>query len=512
VTGAFGRQFEEAAKAAGALKVDPIPLRGDERPPPPYPVDNLGPRMAQAVRAIVKRVQLPDAIAAHSVLAAVAVAAQGQVQVEMPTKQRRPCSLFLATIAESGDRKTSSDQFAMTPISAYEADLWRQHEGERQAFASVYAVWKANKDEIAKKHKDKDPAFIKDEVKRLGEPPAEPPLPTIVVPPGSTQGVVWALEKGRPSVGLFLNEGGAWLGSWGMSDENRTATISAYSELWDGQPIKTLTKGEGYRFLPNRAFSFHVMFQPTYIQSVFADEEMRGQGFVNRILATQPETLAGTRLKDVNEEEPAWVSENLDDFGDRLSSLIRYPLAIDEAQPASGLAARRVVTFSPDAAALFWQFYNHIEVQQGKGGTLEAIRGFAGKAVEQASRLATVIHVFERGMRNLVLSGEDMARAIRLMDFYIEEALRLADARPDDPRLRDAQALSDWLASGWPHAEIGFRQIQRKAPRRIRNKGVDDLRDLCGLLERHDHITPIAAGADVDGERCKVAWRIHVGR
>lgn len=502
--------FQEALKAGGSVKVEPIPLRGEREAGLPYPVDQLGDTMARAIRAIVKRVQLPEAIAAHSVLASVAVAVQGHVLVRMPTQQLRPVSLFLATIADSGDRKTSADQIAMAPITEYEFELGNQYQTDKLIHASVHAVWKSGKDEIAKKHKDRDPAFIAEEVRRHGEPPADPPLPMIIVPPGSTQGVLWALEKGRPSIGLYLNEGGTWLGSWAMQDENRTATISAYSELWDGQPIKTLTKGEGFKFLPNRAFSFHVMFQNVYVESMFADEEMRGQGFLSRVLATAPTSIAGERLKVIGEVEPEWVADDIAAYHEMLSRIIRAKLPVEADNPLAGLTRRQVATFTPEAEAVFWTFYNHVEAQQAKGGPLEGIRGFAGKAIEQAARLATVIHVFENGLKDLQITQSDMVRAVTLMEFYISEALRLADAHGDDPMTKSAQQLSDWLKDHWKQPEIGLRLIQRKAPRAIRSQKPDEIRDICAFLVRHDHITPIQGGAVIDGQRCKEAWRVHV--
>jgi hypothetical protein len=57
-------------------------------------------------------------------------------------------------------------------------------------------------------------------------------------------------------------------------------------------------------FLPNRAFSLNVMFQPTYVEKLFADDAVREQGFVDRMRAVKPASLAGTRLRLVDEAEP----------------------------------------------------------------------------------------------------------------------------------------------------------------------------------------------------------------
>lgn len=507
MSGAIVKQLRNAT----SLAVQPVALRGERPDAAPYPLDALGVAMASAARAIMARVQVPDALAAHSVLAAVSLAVQGHAVVRLPTRQVRPCSLFLATVADSGDRKTSADQIALAPIADFERELSKAHVMEKQAHATRFAVWKAAKDAIAKDGKGKDFARIDEEVERLGPPPAEPALPVIVVPPGTTHGIISVLEKGRPSIGLFINEGGSWLGSWGMQDENRTASISAYSEMWDGQPVKTLTKGEGLRYLPDRAFSFHVMFQRIYIDKLFGDVEMREQGFLSRILAAQPKSLAGTRLHDAGAVEPEHVAEDLAAYHEKLSRIIRAPLPTDLEHP-NGLEHRKELTFSPEAERLFWQFYNHVETHQGKGGELSDIRGFAGKATEQVGRLAAIIHVFENGLRDLTISHEQVISAVTLLNFYIGEAQRLAHGEASDPNIIAAEALSNWLAEKRPGQEIGLRIIQQGGPRSIRTLKAERLRELCAILVRHDHLTPIQGGATIDGQHCRDAWRVNVGR
>lgn len=506
MTGAIVKQLRDARP----VKVQPVPLRAERDEAAPYPIDALGEGMARAVRAIMARVQVPDSLAAHSVLAAVSLAVQGHAQVRLPTQQTRPTSLFLATIADSGDRKTSADQLALAPIADLERELAKQHAMERQAHATHFSVWKTAKDAIAKGGASKDRAAIDAEVERLGPPPAEPPLPVIIVPPGSTQGIVSVLEKGRPSIGLFINEGGSWLGSWGMQDENRTASISAYSEMWDGQPVKTLTKGDGLRYLPDRAFAFHVMFQRHYTDKLFGDAEMREQGFLSRILAAQPRSLAGTRLRDLDAVEPAHVADDLAAYHEQLARIIRATLPVDLVDP-NGLAHRKVLTFDADAARRFWTFYNHVERQQGEGEDLADVRGFAGKAVEQVARLAAVLHVFERGLRDLTITAADVERAIVLMDFYIGEAQRLAHCPPADALTAQAEALSSWLAEKRAGTNVSVRAIRMGAPRPVRALGTPRLRQLVELLVSSDHLIPVSGGAVVDGAACREAWRVNVG-
>lgn len=502
----------ERLRLATAARPEPVPLRSDRSEAQPFPLGALGDRLGRAAEAIMARVQVPDALAAHSVLAAASLAVQGHAVVRLPTGQIRPLSLFLATIADSGDRKTSADTVALAPIHEYERELSAQYAMDRQIHAAEHAVWKSANDTIAKNGKGQSRDVIAAQVDALGLPPAEPMQPVIIVPPGSTQGIISVLEKGRPSVGLFINEGGSWLGSWGMQDENRTASISAYSEMWDGQPIKTLTKSDGFKFLPDRAFAFHVMFQQIYTQQLFGNEEMRGQGFLSRILAAQPQSLAGQRFDTEGSVEPSHIASDLADYHEQLARIIRAPLPVDPKHP-NGLIHRRELTFDPAAAARLRRFYNHVEGQQAPGGTLASLRGFAGKATEQVARLASIIHVFDHGLSDLVLTAEDVNRGTELLNFYIGEAQRLADCTPVDALTVQAEALSRWLETAWESDVIAIRAIQQNAPRGTgAREKADHIRELCAILVRHDHLTSIPAGATIDGKHCREAWRINVGR
>ena len=102
VSGAVFRQPSVAGPAL-AESDGPLPLFPELPPAEPFPVHALGP-LAPAVTAISHKVQVPVAIAAQSVLAAAALAAQAHADVVLPYGQARPLSLFFVTVAASGDR------------------------------------------------------------------------------------------------------------------------------------------------------------------------------------------------------------------------------------------------------------------------------------------------------------------------------------------------------------------------------------------------------------------------
>lgn len=104
--GEFHPTPEPADPDAEPAADGPIPLF----PPMPeaerFPIESLGPVLSSAAAAIARKVQVPEAIAAQSVLAVAALACQAHADVMLPYGQKRPLSLDFVTIAASGARKT----------------------------------------------------------------------------------------------------------------------------------------------------------------------------------------------------------------------------------------------------------------------------------------------------------------------------------------------------------------------------------------------------------------------
>ena len=94
---------------------DREPLCRPVPPAAPYPVDALGGVLGAAVAAIRDIVQAPLALCAQSVLAAASLAAQRHADVLIDGR-RCPLSLWLISVAESGERKTAVDQCALAAM------------------------------------------------------------------------------------------------------------------------------------------------------------------------------------------------------------------------------------------------------------------------------------------------------------------------------------------------------------------------------------------------------------
>jgi hypothetical protein len=441
---------------APAATDGPLPLFPPLSPATAYPVNALGPFLAPAALSIAAKVQVPLEIAAQSVLAAAALAVQPHADVRLPFGQVRPTSLDFVTVAGSGDRKSSADNEALWPIRQREKVLREQHEDAMKAWRIDSAAWAATRKKIEADAKlDYDSRRAK--LEALGDEPRKPLAPILttgdVTPDGLTKN--WPSMHG--ALGVFSAEGGQVTGGHGMSDDNRLRTAAMLSELWDGKPVARVRAVDGISILCGRRLSVHLMIQPEAAASFFADQTLRDQGLLSRILVAAPASIAGTRFyRSPSAEDEAVIKR----YGARLLDLLEAPPKTLGEAPNE--LAPRVLTLTDDAKALWRAFFDHVESQCGTGGELRVILDFAAKAAEHAARLAGVVAVIENPATN-VIDGNAMECGVTLADWYIGEALRLAEASRTDNRLLKAQGLLDWLRSR-EDAEIGFREIMRLGP------------------------------------------------
>lgn len=488
----FGDRFDPNGDFKAEL---PIPLSPDLGDAAPYPLDALGEILAKAARAIMDKVQVPDALAAQSVLSAASLAVQPFVDVKLPTSEIRPTCLFMTTVAGTGDRKSSADGFALAGVREAEADLWRQYRDQRAQYDIDEAAFK---EATTRAKKSKNAA---DDLRALGAAPKAPPMPIILATEGTIEGLQKLFVEARPSMGLFSDEGGVWLGGYGMNDDNRLKTAAALSEFWDGKPIKRVRAGEGLTLLVGRRLSFHMMIQPEIAAKLLGNGELRGQGLLSRLLVAAPKSLAGTRFHRALQPE---TEDNLFQFNRRIYGIMSRPLPMD---PETFELQTRAVEMTDDAADMWWSFADYIEAKIGPGQEWDAIRGVCGKLPEQAARIACVLAVFQRGRDDVEkLTAEDLAAGVKLAEFYAIEALRLLDAEGMDPTTKAANDLRLWLVEKWGEPLIGLRHICQRGPRNIRS--ADKVRELMRILEGARYVTRLERGAMIGGERASEAWRI----
>ena len=444
----------------------PLPLFPQLAAAAPYPVASLGPCLRLAAEAIAAKVQAPIELAAQSVLGTASLAAQRHFDVRLPYGQVRPCSLFLVTIAASGDRKSSADNESNWPVRTHEKRLREEYEILFRDWKIDQAAWAATKRRI--EHDQKiDHSERRDRLAELGDEPRRPLSPVLTSGDITPDGLLknWAWMHG--ALGVFSAEGGQFTAGHGMDDANRLRTAAMLSGLWDGNGAVRIRAGDGVTLLSGRRLSAHLMVQPDAAAGFLSDRTLRDQGLLSRVLLAAPPSIAGQRFyKTVSLDEEIAIS----DYGKRILTLLERP-----ARTLPGCASDLdpiTLTMSQEAEADWVAFFNHVEAECGPKGDLWIIRDVAAKAAENAARIAAVIAAVEKGETDQIGLGS-MRCGTALADWYLREALRLAHASRLDPKLVRAQALLDWM-KGLGQSEIVFRDILRLGPNQTRTKAAAD--------------------------------------
>ncbi len=459
-------------------EIEKLPLFLPLPPAEPYPIQELGPVLGDAAAAIARKVQTPDAIAAQAVLAAASLATQAHADVLMPYGQTRPLSLFLVTVAASGDRKSTADNEALWPIRRREETLGLYHSQEILDWLVTHAAWAAEKRKIEGDRKlgfeDRKCALT-----TLGPEPDPPLRPVLTSAEPTFEGLIKAWPVMPAALGVFTAEGGQFTGGHAMSAENRLRTAAGFSVLWDGQPVTRVRALDGVSSLRGRRLAMHLMVQPDAAAEFLADPVLRDQGLLSRVLVAAPDSIAGTRRY----RAPSPADETpLQTYRTRILALLEAPWPIS-ADRAQGLQPRTLRL--TEAACDQWrEFYDHVEEQCGPAGGLRNVRDFAAKVAEHAARIGGVLTIVD-DMNASEVSATTIGRAITLADWYVAEASRLQRAARTDPKLLRAQALLDWLRS-YGSNEIEFRDVLRLGPAPTRTK--DAAEAALSILKAHGWI------------------------
>lgn len=473
------------------------------RPLPPaakYPVEALGEILAPAARAIMDRVQCPDALAAQSVLAFASLAVQAHADVEIPaTGHRKPVSLNMLAIASSGDRKSGADIEASWPIRKHEQALREAFNTDMKEYLKGKKAWDAAEKKALNAQKD-DYGATKARLDGLGEAPAAPVLPMKTCPEPTYEGLCKALELGQPSMGIFSDEGGSFISGHGMSPDNRLRTIAGLSSLWDGSPIKRVRVGDGANILAGKRLAVYLMVQPDAAGRFLSDPVVRDQGFLSRFLISAPDSTAGTRFQ--REPHPESV-ESLKRYGARILSILDRPAPLagemqNELEP-------RVLPFDSDAAQAWRDFADHVERLLAPGQPFEPVRGFANKLPEHAARIAAVLTLVD-DLYAHAISRETFERAVVLAEYYAHEALRLFGTGCASPELQRAEALRKWLLTRWDEPLIGLAAIYQKGPTTLRD--AKTAKEATKVLVDHGWLIPVIGRATVEGKTVREAWKI----
>jgi predicted ATP-dependent endonuclease of OLD family len=242
-------------------------------------------------------------------------------------------------------------------------------------------------------------------------------------------------------------------------------------------------------------------------QRLFTNDELRDQGILSRVLVAMPESLKSTRFLSEDEEalrERQIAKEVMGMFGERIVALLEKRPAVSKDYPQE--LTPRTLQLEAAARMRLVDFYNLGETQQLEGCLYANISGFAGKAAEQVARIAGNIALFEDPEAQLI-SLEQLAIGITLMEFYLAEAVRIFDTGHVSQNLLDAEDLRKWLCDRYADDFVDVSEISKRGPRRLRSS--EKIKVLMRILEEYGHLKQSGGVVvSINGRNSRKAYRI----
>lgn len=437
---------EEIALAATVDTLDAwpasLPLVADIRPEP-YPIDALPDAIRAAVLEVQGFIQAPIPLVAASAISAVSCAVQGLVDVARTETLKGPASLYMLTVAESGERKSSSDYYFSRAIRAFETSQAEIAAPEVARCRARLEAWESEKagvnSAISKEAKSGE---VSDDLRRrledLERNKPQPHLYPRMIRGDSTQEhLSYALASEWPSAGIVSAEGGSVFGSHAMGRESVMRYMATLNGLWSGEVLRVGRRSSESFTVDGARLTVGLQVQPEVLAAfVEANGDLaRGSGFLARFLISAPESTQGSRpFKD----EPAqWVA--LDRFGRRVDELLGA-VQVDDA------GALRLTTIALGVAAkgAWIDFHNDVEAELLKGGELATVRDVASKAADNVARLAALFHVFENGPIGTI-DAPAVDAAGRIVAWHLLESKRFFGEKLLSTEQKNAVDLDAWL-------------------------------------------------------------------
>ncbi|MBA3755168.1 MAG: DUF3987 domain-containing protein, partial [Nitrosomonas sp.] len=210
----------------------------------PYPIEALPNSVRDAVDEVYGFVKAPLPLVAASSISAMSLAIQAHYDVERASALHSPTGLFMLTIADSGERKTTCDRFFTKAINDYEIAQAEAAKPEIKNYNADMDAWEAKrggiKDRIRSDAKSgKQTASQESELRDLEhDKPESPRIPRLLYADVTPEALAYDLAKKWPSGGVVSAEAGIVFGSHGMGKESVMRNLATLNQLWDGVSLK----------------------------------------------------------------------------------------------------------------------------------------------------------------------------------------------------------------------------------------------------------------------------------
>lgn len=482
----------------------PIPLDVDASLPP-WPRNVFPPVIEAYVDAVTESYQVPRDMPAIVALGVMATAWVGKAQVLDPRAgHAESLSLYLFTVAASGERKSSTVSALSAPILDYQADRQREllpvhaeYQAEREGLEAEYQRALSDRKQAPNQEKRSEAidraAALKQQLAELKSPPAA----CFIAQDATPEGLTRLMSETGGFAAIVDSEGGDifenMIGRYGK--DSAGPNIGVYLKGYDGEPVFSAraSKERQPAAIERASLSIVAATQPATIATLGKRSELRDRGLVARMLfGFCLESLVGSRSAFMPAPDESVKQD--------------YQHAITAALRIERLPNPYTVEIGKEAQHELDRLHHEIEPRLAPGGDLAETPEWSQKLKGKLLRIGALLHLFDRiHDRNpweTPLTGDAMKRAGLLLDYFVAHSRRAFGLMRDRP--------------GYAMARKLLHGIRRKQQKRLTSAEAhrlfshssaptkDELRAALDVLAVHNYIAKIPST-----RRDSETWMVH---
>jgi len=387
------------------------------------------------VEGIAKAGQVDDGLAGSMVLSCLSAAVNGRAVVDLRS-HKESCNLYIACVADVGQRKSYVTEKATRPLYVYQIKI-QEEQRPRVLEAKVCQKVREKRyqdleKKAAKKTGDEQRMMINELETLRAEIEADPvPAdPVLIVDDVTYEALGILLQQQGERMAIVSAEGGIFSGIDGQYSK-KDPNIDLWLKGHTGEPYSVYRIGRPPVTLMKPTLSIGLCIQPRVIEEIGKNKRFEGRGLLHRFMYNVPPSRVGSREYLDIDVDPEVERK----YSGLLCELLEYGEQV-EPMPITG-----------EAKEVWIEYLYKMERAMRPEGPMAQIREFGSKQAGNCARLAGLLHLAEYGKIGfqVEISAETVRAACRLTDYYCAHSKAVLGLMKEEPTFAVARKILLWL-------------------------------------------------------------------
>ncbi|HEQ1858313.1 TPA: DUF3987 domain-containing protein [Providencia alcalifaciens] len=429
-----------------------------------YPVDAFPPVLNKLINSLHTETQIPVELIGSVTLGAVSLACQSLIEVIQPhTNMPEPCSLYLMTIAESGEGKTTINKLIMKPFYDFQSDLKKEYEINLASYNSNYDLWKVEQQALNSNlrkaiRKQSSGELEKTRIKEHKKSePKHPKRLTLIYEDITLKALVEGLGE-HPEAGIISDEAVTFF----KGDLKNNPGL--LNKAWDNELFDfRRADHEIYQIKPRLTFS--LMSQPDIFND-YINKNIniaRGSGFLSRFIFCNVSKNTSSSIVPINKNNKKYLSN----FYERMKTLIDA----SKEKLKNGDESKVQFNISEEVLQRWNDYRNDIKLKTLENSEWEHIRDIALKASSNLLRISAILQYIAQEEPHEI-SNVALTNSINIINWHLEQACRIFYPKSERYQFeKDVRELYLWIKNRIEQ-NGGFafplNEIEKFGPNRLR--------------------------------------------